>query len=134
MVSESTYRSEWLMILKINATHYVKLTLYKNSKKWKTFDTLQKCNFFLFLFYVYKEIKLLRYRYRDIGGSININGQLRNMREFKKISCYIMQNDLIQPNLTVFEAMSFAADLKLGRRKSKSQKCAIVSKHLSLLL
>jgi len=109
--------------------HYIKI-----ARNEKLFDTLQKCNFFLFLFYVYKEIKLLRYRYRDIGGSININGQLRNMREFKKISCYIMQNDLIQPNLTVFEAMSFAADLKLGRRKSKSQKCAIVSKHLSLLL
>ncbi|XP_018045388.1 PREDICTED: ATP-binding cassette sub-family G member 4-like, partial [Atta colombica] len=78
-------------------------------------------------------IKLLRYRYRDIGGSININGQLRNMREFKKISCYIMQNDLIQPNLTVFEAMSFAADLKLGRRKSKSQKCAIIDEILRTL-
>ncbi|XP_012062877.1 PREDICTED: ATP-binding cassette sub-family G member 1-like [Atta cephalotes] len=76
---------------------------------------------------------LAGYKYRDIGGSININGQLRNMREFKKISCYIMQNDLIQPNLTVFEAMSFAADLKLGRRKSKSQKCAIIDEILRTL-
>ncbi|XP_018356652.1 PREDICTED: ATP-binding cassette sub-family G member 1-like [Trachymyrmex septentrionalis] len=76
---------------------------------------------------------LAGYRCRDIGGSININGQLRDMREFKKMSCYIMQNDLVQPNLTVFEAMSFAADLKIGRRKSKSQKCAIIDEILGTL-
>ncbi|KYQ50171.1 ATP-binding cassette sub-family G member 4, partial [Trachymyrmex zeteki] len=76
---------------------------------------------------------LAGYRCRGIGGSININGQLRDIREFKKMSCYIMQNDLMQPNLTVFEAMSFAADLKLGRRKSKSQKCAAIDEILSTL-
>jgi len=49
------------------------------------------------------------------------------------MSCYIMQNDLTQPNLTVFEAMSFAADLKLGKKKSKSEKCTVVSTDFSLL-
>ncbi|KYN06508.1 PREDICTED: ATP-binding cassette sub-family G member 1-like [Cyphomyrmex costatus] len=76
---------------------------------------------------------LAGYRCTGIGGSININGQLRNMHEFKKITCYIMQNDLTQPNLTVFEAMSFAADLKLGRRKSKSEKRAAIDEILSTL-
>lgn len=76
---------------------------------------------------------LFRYRCTETAGSISINGQLRDMREFKKISCYIMQNDITQPNLTVYEAMSFAADLKLGRRKSRSQKRAAVSRDLGLL-
>ncbi|XP_018366982.1 PREDICTED: ATP-binding cassette sub-family G member 1-like [Trachymyrmex cornetzi] len=76
---------------------------------------------------------LAGYRCRGISGSININGQLRDMREFKKMSCYIMQNDLVQPNLTVFEAMSFAADLKLGRRQTKSQKCAVIDEILRTL-
>ncbi|KAL0102027.1 hypothetical protein PUN28_018521 [Cardiocondyla obscurior] len=55
------------------------------------------------------------------------------MNEFKKISCYIMQNDITQPNLTVFEAMSFAADLKLGKRKSKSEKYATIDEILTTL-
>ncbi|XP_011878671.1 PREDICTED: ATP-binding cassette sub-family G member 4-like [Vollenhovia emeryi] len=69
----------------------------------------------------------------DIGGSISINGELRELHEFTKMSCYIMQNDIVQPNLTVFEAMSFAADFKLGKGKSKSQKRAVIDEILSTL-
>ena len=38
-----------------------------------------------------------------------------------------MQEDLLQPRLSVLEAMSFAADLKLGKRLNKSEKLAAVS-------
>ncbi|XP_011878507.1 PREDICTED: ATP-binding cassette sub-family G member 1-like isoform X2 [Vollenhovia emeryi] len=76
---------------------------------------------------------LAGYKCTDIGGSISINGQLRDMQEYKKMSCYIMQESITQPNLTVFEAMSFAADLKIGKRKSKSQKRAIIDEILSIL-
>lgn len=38
-----------------------------------------------------------------------------------------MQNDLIQPKLTVFEAMTFATELKLGKNKSLSEKQNAVS-------
>ncbi|XP_028045850.1 ATP-binding cassette sub-family G member 1 isoform X2 [Monomorium pharaonis] len=68
-----------------------------------------------------------------MGGSISINGQLRDMNKFKNMSCYIMQENFTQPNLTVLETMSFAADLKIGRRKSKSQKRAIIDEILSTL-
>lgn len=43
------------------------------------------------------------------------------------MSCYIMQDDLAAPGLKVIEAMTFAADLKLGRRKSQSEKRFVVS-------
>ncbi|XP_039305439.1 ATP-binding cassette sub-family G member 1 [Solenopsis invicta] len=76
---------------------------------------------------------LAGYRCTETGGSISINGQIRDMDEFKKMSCYIMQEDLIQPHLTVLEAMSFAADLKLGRRKSTSEKRAAIDEILSTL-
>lgn len=110
--------------------NFIQQTAFQKRQAIKSFWTRHKnvrCLFFLFQ---YENRATLCYRCTDIGGSININGQLRDLHEFKKMSCYIMQNDLIQPNLTVFEAMSFAADLKLGKKKSKSQKCAAVSKDL----
>lgn len=70
---------------------------------------------------------MLSRRTTDIGGLISVNGQPRDIQKFKKMSCYIMQNDLVQPKLTVFEAMLFAADLKLGRTKSRSEKLVAVS-------
>ncbi|XP_032666036.1 ATP-binding cassette sub-family G member 1 isoform X2 [Odontomachus brunneus] len=76
---------------------------------------------------------LAGYKYTDINGSININGQLRDIQEFKKMSCYIMQENLVQPNLTVSEAMMFAADLKLGKRKSRFEKIAVIDEILNTL-
>ncbi|XP_011878502.1 PREDICTED: ATP-binding cassette sub-family G member 1-like isoform X2 [Vollenhovia emeryi] len=76
---------------------------------------------------------LAGYRCMDIGGSIRINGQLRDVQKFKKMSRYIMQDNMTQPNLTVFEAMSFAADFKLGKRKSRLQKRAAINEILSIL-
>ncbi|XP_011252169.1 ATP-binding cassette sub-family G member 1 [Camponotus floridanus] len=76
---------------------------------------------------------LAGYKFTEISGSININGQPRDMQEFKKMSCYIMQNDLAAPGLTVIEAMTFAADLKLGRRKSQSEKHFVINEILAML-
>lgn len=55
-----------------------------------------------------------------------MNGKERDMRKFKKISCYIMQEDVLQKQLSVAEIMMLAANLKLGRNFSTSEKQQIV--------
>lgn len=59
-------------------------------------------------------------------GSITINGFERNLSQFRKLSCYIMQDNQLHGNLTVEEAMKVATSLKLTSETSKSEKEAVV--------
>lgn len=45
-------------------------------------------------------------------GAININGSPRNRKKFMKQLSYIMQEDHLQPHLTVLESMEIATKLK----------------------
>uniref|UniRef100_A0A0U9HSF7 Putative ABCG protein n=1 Tax=Chrysomela populi TaxID=154003 RepID=A0A0U9HSF7_CHRPP len=76
---------------------------------------------------------LAGYKCRDVTGSILINGKQRNLKHFLKISRYIMQEDMIQPMLTVEEAMLVAANLKLERDMPKAGKLKIIDEILDLL-
>ncbi|XP_057335911.1 ATP-binding cassette sub-family G member 1-like [Microplitis mediator] len=76
---------------------------------------------------------LAGYKCLEIGGLITINGQPRELRDFKKMSCYIMQEDLIQPKLTVIESMHFAADLKLANNVTECTRNSIVDEILETL-
>ncbi|KAK6636299.1 hypothetical protein RUM43_009958 [Polyplax serrata] len=61
-------------------------------------------------------------------GSITINGQERNLNTYKKLSCYIMQDNQLHANLTVEEAMKVATNLKLEKSTSKSDKETMLSR------
>lgn len=66
-------------------------------------------------------------RLSGVNGRITVNGQARDMRVFKKLSSYIMQDDILQPRLTVNESLKIAAELKLGSELGKAEKALVVS-------
>uniref|UniRef100_A0A0A9YT30 ATP-binding cassette sub-family G member 4 n=1 Tax=Lygus hesperus TaxID=30085 RepID=A0A0A9YT30_LYGHE len=51
-----------------------------------------------------------------MGGQIKFNGEVvkPGQRSHRKMSCYIMQDDYLNPHFTVAEIMKMAAHLKLG--------------------
>lgn len=73
------------------------------------------------------------YRISGVGGAVFINGRGRIMKNFKKMSCYIQQDDRLQGLLTVGENMALAADLKLPTRMDKYDKGEVIEDILSNL-
>ncbi|XP_021201263.3 ATP-binding cassette sub-family G member 1 [Helicoverpa armigera] len=76
---------------------------------------------------------LAGYRVTGASGVISTNGEQRDLHQFRKLSRYIMQEDLLQPYITVEEAMLIAADLKLGIDMSREKKAVIVEEIIQLL-
>ncbi|KAF2879706.1 hypothetical protein ILUMI_26469 [Ignelater luminosus] len=73
------------------------------------------------------------YRISGIGGTVYTNGRPRDLNAFRKLSCYITQDDRLQPLLTVWENMKIAADLKLGENIPIYEKEDIIREILDTL-
>ncbi|XP_043252019.1 ATP-binding cassette sub-family G member 1 isoform X2 [Colletes gigas] len=76
---------------------------------------------------------LTGYKSMGVEGSITMNGHERNLSAFRKLSCYIMQDNQLHANLTVAEAMKVASNLKLGSQTSKAEKEEVIQEILETL-
>lgn len=67
------------------------------------------------------------YRITGVSGEVYTNGRIRELDSFRRMSCYITQEDRIQTLLTVLENMQIAAEFKLGNKFKDYEKAARVS-------
>ena len=51
----------------------------------------------------YTILSITGYRLKGVSGEIHVNEKDRNLRQFRKMSCYIMQDDQLLEQLTVHE-------------------------------
>lgn len=73
---------------------------------------------------------LAGYKTRDANGQVLVNGVDRNLRQFRKMSCYIMQDDILLPHLTVLESMMVSANLHLRESLTQEDKEGIIQEIL----
>ncbi|KAM3958493.1 ATP-binding cassette subfamily G member 4 isoform 2-T2 [Aphomia sociella] len=76
---------------------------------------------------------LTGYKTSGMEGSITVNGMERNLSSFRKLSCYIMQDNQLHGNLTVEEAMEVATSLKLPSSTSRAIKEEVIHEILDTL-
>ncbi|XP_054261383.1 ATP-binding cassette sub-family G member 1-like [Macrosteles quadrilineatus] len=77
---------------------------------------------------------LAGYKTRGQSGSVTLNGiDRKSLSSYRRLLSYIMQEDHLMAHLTVHEAMTIAAHLKLGDQFSTKGKAIVVDEILETL-
>ncbi|KAJ8721689.1 hypothetical protein PYW07_002464 [Mythimna separata] len=76
---------------------------------------------------------LTGYKTSGLEGSVTVNGMERNLSGFRKLSCYIMQDNQLHGNLTVEEAMAVATALKLPSATTTADREEVIHEILETL-
>lgn len=107
----------------------------------QTTDTCQLVSknvmcYFVSAFYFILNLQMyICYRTKGLTGSVTINGiDRKTLNYYRKLVCYIMQEDQLMPHLTVLEAMTAATNLKLGPEYSSKSKTIVVSSKIVFVL
>ena len=69
----------------------------------------------------------------DVEGDFRLNGERYSKHLLKSASAYVMQDDLLHAELTVFETLSYAANLRLPKGYSKDQRLDRVEEVMLLM-
>lgn len=69
----------------------------------------------------------------DVVGEFRLNGAKYSKHILKSMSAYVMQDDLLHAELTVFETLTYAANLRLPKGFTKEQRVDRVEEVLSLM-
>lgn len=76
---------------------------------------------------------LAGFKAANMTGEVLVNGVERDARNFRKLSCYIMQDDELCPHLTVMEAMMVSINLKLPSSVPPERKQLVVNEILETI-
>ena len=57
----------------------------------------------------------------NVSGSLHINGKPYDRKTLKLMSSYVMQDDLIDPNFSVHEVLSYMSQLRMSRQSTKDE-------------
>ncbi|GAX83957.1 hypothetical protein CEUSTIGMA_g11381.t1 [Chlamydomonas eustigma] len=55
-------------------------------------------------------------------GELRLNGKAYSISELKKMAGYVMQDDMLNGNFTVYETLQYTADLRLEKELTKEEK------------
>ena len=67
------------------------------------------------------------------GGSIRLNGKAYDSQTLKQFSSYLMQDDLLFAEFTVYETLWYAAYLRLGSAWTAQEREQRINELLTLL-
>ncbi|XP_061396451.1 ATP-binding cassette sub-family G member 4-like, partial [Musca vetustissima] len=70
---------------------------------------------------------------RKTSGEILVNGEPQNMKQFRKVSRYVLQDDHISPYFSLMETMMFASELKLDTKFTMEQRQKVIYEILDIL-